>query len=491
MTVPFVAIEKVSGGYPFDPPFHPGRSYPEYRGPVAERPNAVFDSVRQMLKQLRFDEANFGTKQWNPLGHLVKPGQTVFIKPNMVDHAHRFGAELWSVVTHPSVVRAVAEYVAIALEGKGRILIGDNPHVDCQWDKLEQLYRPDLLQAYFQATFGIAIEMLDLRDWHVPNLQHYGFKRGRVPLRGDPKGTVTVDVGAQSLLNGLPWWLFRGTYNERLDTVLAHLNNHHRYEFSRSIFDADVFISVPKLKSHAKVGATLNVKGLIGTIVNKNALVHWRLGFPALGGDEYPEPNNKRDYLKLYFQHVLRSTTPSYLYFHLRRLLVDTPLGVAYRNAVTCEAQDLRMLRGAWEGNDTTWRMTVDCYNAFVTNPAHGGSRVNFFSVIDGVVGGDTDGPHFPDPRECGVVIAGEDLLAVDFVAVRLMDFRLQTVRYLAHLAAARGLNQDEISLASSSYALEGFFEQSRRHLEFKPPHRWPNLSLHGLSPGRSYLPQP
>ncbi len=483
-----VAIERVAG-YPAEAPFHPQVRHPELRGPTGDAPNPVFEGVRQLWIDLGLDAARTGRADWNPLGEIIKPGQTVFIKPNMVDHRHRFGGDRWSVVTHPSVVRAVAEYAAIALDGRGRILVGDNPHVDCRFEVLADLYRPDLLRRHFAEVHGVAFELRDLRFFHVPDLRDYGYELGRRPLPGDPSGTVEVDLGRASLLDEVPWWLLRGTYQERLGTIRAHLGGHHRYVFSRSIFDADVLISIPKLKAHAKVGATLAIKGLIGTIADKNGLVHWRIGYPAFGGDEYPPPGDRADYAKLYAQHALRAATPSRLYFHARRRLGDTALGHAYRRATRCEAQRLRMLRGAWEGNDTIWRMTVDVYQALVGDVSGQRGPMEMLSVIDGVMAGDTDGPHFPDPRPCGLLLAGRDLLEVDLVALRLMDFRLDTVRYLRHLAGARGLDPARIAVVSASYPAGDFFAPDRRHLSFKPPHRWPSLSLHGLAPGPSHLP--
>ncbi len=489
MSAPVVAIARIDEGYPSRPPFHPGERYPEVRGPTGPEPNPVFAGVRRLLQNLRYDESRFDTPRWNPLGHLIRPGQTVFIKPNMVDHEHRFGGDLWSVVTHPAVVWVVAEYVAIALQGRGRILIGDNPHVDCQFPELVRHYGVESLREHLKATHGIALKLVDLRHWHTPDLRYYGFQMGRVSLPGDPRGTVAVDLGSRSMLEGVPWWLLRGTYHERSETIRAHLNGRHRYEFSRSIFDSDVFISIPKLKAHAKVGATLNIKGLIGTIANKNALVHWRLGFPALGGDEYPDPPNLSDYARLYTQHALAVGLPSYLYFHLRKRLRHTPLGAAYRRVTTCHSQRLRMLRGAWEGNDTIWRMTADVYNAFVANVTGQRGSMTLFSVIDGVTAGETDGPHFPHARDARILLAGDDLLAVDLVALRLMDFRLRTVRHLSHLATEHGLDPRRITVASDSWPREGFFDPQRLHLCFQPPHRWPSLSLHGIAPGPSYLP--
>lgn len=484
-----VAIERVGGTYPARAPFLSAQDYPELcAGPRSES-NRVFDAVRKLFVDLQLDQDHLGTREWSPFRGLVERGQTVFIKPNMVDHEHRFHGDLWSVVTHPSVVWAVAEYVALALRGGGRVVVGDNPHVDCRWSDLSHLYAPDLLGEHLHNHYGVDFEFVDLRDWHVPDLGDYGYKRGRERLAGDSRGTVTVDIGRSSMLEGLPWWLLRGTYHERAETIWAHTLGRHRYTFSRSVFDSDVLFSIPKLKTHAKVGATLNIKGLVGTIADKNELVHWRIGFPLLGGDEYPPPRALGDYVLLYAQHLLATAAPSSAYYSLRKRFKDTGLGSMYRRVMQCEAQRLRMLRGAWEGNDTTWRMAVDVYRALVEDCATTGRSGRFFSVVDGGVGGDTDGPHFPHARESQVLLAGEDLVAVDVVALRLMDLRLESVRYLDLLARAAGVNPTSLELVSGTYAVDGFFAPDRRHLGFRPPHRWPKLSLSGVGPGPSYLP--
>ena len=403
------------------------------------------------------------------------------IKPNLVDHAHRYGGDVWSVITHPSVVRAVADYVALALRGRGRIIIGDNPHIDCDWSTISRLYGATSLCARLAAVHGVAAEFVDLRSHHMPDLHYYGWRRARVPLDGDPRGIHTVTL-RDSYLDEKSRWLFRGTFNERGETVRAHLRG-HTYAFSRTISDADVFVSVPKLKTHAKVGATVNLKGLIGTVGNKNALVHWAIGYPRFGGDEYPEPDDWRDYPRLYWQHLVGDLLPSRVQLGLRERLGSTALGQGYRRLVTVDAQRQRLLRGAWDGNDTTWRMTADVHDAFVGGPGQPHRRT--LSIVDGVVAGDTDGPHFPHRVTPGTVVGGESLLATDLVAIRLMDFDVDEVRYAAALSDAHGLWPDAISVLG----IDGpFFAPNRRHLAFRPPNRWPNLSLHGLVPGGDVL---
>lgn len=479
------AVHLGQSAYPAHPPFDPNGAdaFAEYAGPCSAEPNAAYASVRQALQKLYPPGDLHGRgSHWNPLRQLIEPGQTVFVKPNLVDHEHRFGGDVWSVITHPSVVRAVVDYVSLALRGDGRIVVGDNPHVDCDWGVVRDLYRMDLVAERVGDVHGVSLDFVDLRSWHMPDLTKYGWRHGREVLPGDPAGERIVRVN-DSYLDGRPWWLFRGTYNERLETIRAHRGG-HEYSFARTIADADTYVSVPKLKAHAKVGATLNIKGLIGTIVNKNALVHWSIGYPRFGGDEYPDPDRIGDYPRLYWQHLTTDLLPSRLQLALRDRLGDTRLGHAYRRLVTTDAQHHRLLRGAWDGNDTTWRMTADVHDAFVGLP--GAALRPTLSIIDGLVGGDTDGPHFPHRVAAGAIVAAENLLVADLVAARLMDFDVDNIAYLAALRERHGLGLDAIDVLDAADGC--FFAAEHRYLGFRPPNRWPRLSLHGLAPAGDLL---
>src|SRR5688572_21503606 len=106
-------------------PFHPEGDYPE--APFLERsaePNQVYQAVRNCFIQAGLDSNNFGTSQWNPLGSLINPGETVLLKPNMVKERHPRDPNGWQyVLTHGSIVRAVSDYVWLALQGRGKIII--------------------------------------------------------------------------------------------------------------------------------------------------------------------------------------------------------------------------------------------------------------------------------------------------------------------------------------------------------------------------------
>ena len=82
---------------------------------------------------------------------------------------------------------------------------------------------------------------------------------------------------------------------------------------------------------------------------------------------------------------------------------------------------------GNWYGNDTTWRMAIDL-NKIIMYADRNGKLQNkpvrrMFCIVDGIVGGQGNGPLDPTPKQSGVVVAGINPIAVDSVCARLMDF--------------------------------------------------------------------
>ena len=479
-----VAIARAEGAYP-EPPWDPSEAYPEYRGRVlASAPNAVYGGVREAFRLLGLDRERFGTPEWSPLRGIVRPGDRVFIKPNLVTHEYRLGCgcpgELFSVITHPSVVRAVADYAALALEGQGEVVVGDNPCIDADFGLLLERTRLDRLAQILPERTGTACRVLDLRPLVTRDLAYYGFRSRATRQGGDPEGETVLDLGERSWFHGLDARRFRGVFTRRLETLRSHHGRTHRYSLSNTILGSDVFISVPKLKAHHKVGATLNVKGLVGINYNKNYLVHWRIGYPQDGGDEFAAPGRRWDRARLALRHLAMDVTPEALYLALRRRLkggrLDRALQPTYR------APNERY-RGAWDGNDTCWRMAADLYEVFVADvTGHRAARarpMRFFSVIDGVVGGEGNGPFCPRARQAGVVLASRDLLAADAAAARLMDYRLSGIRYLDALLSKYVGDIGRIRVVSDHLDTARFFDTDARYLAFAAPSGWPHLALH------------
>jgi uncharacterized protein (DUF362 family) len=286
------------------------------------------------------------------------------------------------------------------------------------------------------STIGATLEVLDLRPLVCDDLRDYGIRDKMREQSGDPRGTAIVDLGEQSRLNGVDPTLFRGVFDDTSETVASHSNGQHLYSFSRSIVDADLVISIPKLKTHHKVGVTLNLKGLVGTIVNKNQLVHWRNGYPGIGGDEYPDRDS---------WHNMQGKTIQ--------------------------------KRGAWMGNDTIWRMVCDLYQGFGILRD---GRPNF-SIIDGVIGGQGEGPFCPEPKESKLLIASESYLAADVVGAQLMGFDISKIPYLQESLTAEGAEPSNVELVGMNSLLAS--GATSTSLDFAPPIAWSSAKLEREGP--------
>jgi uncharacterized protein (DUF362 family) len=435
-------VRALEARYPSSAPFHPSEAYPEYpfgRRNLGLEPNHAYAAVRELFHVLGLDSEAYGSAAWNPLSSVITPGMTVVIKPNWVQSRHKEGGDLWSVITHSSVLRAIGDYCWIALQGRGHLLIADAPQSDCNFEELRKAADLDALTTLYGAHRGPSFEIRDLRnDWskgrHHPSM--------RIPLSGDPEGSVRVDLGPESALCGAATDKLYGAMCRRDELKRHHRDTVQQYDLAGTMMRADVVISVPKLKVHKKVGVTLNAKGLVGVCTNKNLLVHYTLTPPTRGGDQYPDGHFNRieealirlerwmyDYLLAPEWRPLEYLHRSMYWLHGKLL---KPLGIRVR-------KEKRLLdAGNWHGNDSAWRMTVDLMTAFCFADSegrlHDTPQRRMFSVVDGIIGGDNNGPLTPDARPSGMLVGGENLLAVDLVAARLMGFEPRLMRLYSWL---------------------------------------------------------
>lgn len=387
----------------------------------------IKDSLKKMFLDLGYPEKN-------PLGEIIEPGNTVFIKPNWVASRWRASCDhvddLYSVITHPSLLEALADFVAEALGDEGKIIIADNPSIDADFNELMDYTQ---IKERLHGKYGCELEIKDLRPLVCDDLKNYGKKYLMVSQGGDDQGTIEVNLGKDSLLYGLDPQRFRGVFDERDETIASHTGETQLYTFARSLYDADVYISVPKLKTHQKVGVTLNLKGLVGAITNKNQLVHWQIGYPEIHGDEYP---NKEAY------------------------------DASKKAKVTH--------RGSWPGNDTIWRMVVDLYKGFKMK------EKKYFTVVDGVCGGQGQGPFCPYSKNSNTLIAGEDLFAVDCVATRYMGINPEKIKYLNYFLSIGydGITLDNIDVILNGNKINDFFNSDSKYLDFNVVDQWKEIKI-------------
>ncbi len=283
--------------YSGEPPYHPDTAFPEMpfqeTSACANRPYAL---LRRMLHEMGCDATRYASADWNPLGHVISPGNTVVLKPNFVIHRNRLeGQDVFAVVTHPSILRCLVDYAYIALKGSGRIIIADCPQMDCDWDALMRVQRLDAVQQFYHQTFRFEVEVRDLRRFKLIDPYERAYSYNRQPLAGDPLGSAIINLGRQSEFYGLPSENYYGADYDRSETIRHHQGETHEYSVSRTVLSADAVICVPKMKVHKKVGVTLNLKGLVGINTDKNYLVHFRLGSPGEGGDQLPDGQGRRD----------------------------------------------------------------------------------------------------------------------------------------------------------------------------------------------------
>jgi len=145
-----VAVYKGKSLYLDTPPFNPHSFYPEYsfKNEISSKPNAAYDAVRSCFFLLGLDRENFGSYKWNPLKDIINTGDIVVVKPNFVQSSHYEGGNLYSIITHPSVLRAVVDYVYKAIDGEGEIIIADAPHMDCNFKELLRITKLNSIQDF-------------------------------------------------------------------------------------------------------------------------------------------------------------------------------------------------------------------------------------------------------------------------------------------------------------------------------------------------------
>ena len=400
---------------------------------ISHADNYRLEAVKEALGSALQNFFNLSTGDKNPLSGLVKPGDSVFIKPNWVASRWRASCphedSLYCVITHPSVIAAVVDYVAIALEGRGEIILGDNPSIDADFEELMNTTKIRTLEKKYDGL----LKVKDLRPLVCDDLKNYGKKYLMVPQPGDDKGEVKINLGKESLLYGINPKNFRGVFDEREDTIASHTGDNQLYTFSKSLYDADVYISVPKLKTHQKIGVTLNLKGLVGAVTNKNQLVHWRVGYPEINGDEYPDK-------------------------------------ISYMESKTAKVTH----RGSWPGNDTIWRMVVDLYLGMKRKDR------KYFSVVDGIMGGEGQGPFCPTAKHSNSLIVGDDLLAVDCVATRYMGLNPCRIKYLRYFLEKKfdGVTLDDLTVYENGNELKNFFDAGSMYKNFAVEDLWKDLKI-------------
>jgi uncharacterized protein (DUF362 family) len=419
-----VAYRSSELGYPQEAPFHPAERFPEYgEGPVSTAPNHVYAAVRQCFVYAGLDRMNYGSGQWNPLGELIRPGDTVLLKPNLVKEAHPRDPTGWRyVLTHGSVVRAVADYIYRALDGRGRIVLADAPQTDSSFTKIVATLGLDRIRDYY-GTQGRDFTLVDLRqeEWTAQD----GVIVARRSIEGDPLGGIAFDLAdASEFVGHTGAGRYYGADYDANVVNYHHSEGRHEYMIAATAIHCDVLFSLPKLKTHKKAGVTVTLKNLVGVNGDKNWLPHHTEGLPISGGDERPDPKVLQRAERVFVSLLRRASLqlPS-----VGPWLHRKARGVGRH--IFGDTEDV-IRSGNWKGNDTVWRMCLDLNKIVLYGSPDGtlrnpvpSERKRHYSLVDGMISGEGSGPMNPDPKPIGLFVFGVNAASVDAACTYLMGF--------------------------------------------------------------------
>ena len=435
-----VAWRGKRGEYSNHAPFSPSQAYPEYDlGDSSSEANPAYEGVRGCFHAAGLDLAHFGMPEWNPLGELINPGEMVLLKPNMVHQRHPRDPEGWRyVITHGSVIRAVADYIWKAVGATGKIILADAPQTDASFSEMTHLLGLDVIRDFYRAR-GLSFELIDLRreEWTTRN--DVVVVRRKLPT--NPYGSVAFDLGEVSeFIDHTGTGHYYGADYDAGVVNRHHSGGRHEYLIAGCAIKCDVVFSLPKWKTHKKAGITASLKNLVGVNADKNWLPHHTEGAPALGGDEHPNPGLKhRTERKVAaairgLSHRIPMVGP---WIHRLARSVGKPVFGDTESTVRS---------GNWFGNDTIWRMCLDLNKIVFYGNADGSlrdpqiGRKRHYVLVDGILAGEGRGPLNPDPVPAGVLLFGVNPPSVDAVCAYLMGFDPEKVPIVSRAFRCRHL---------------------------------------------------
>ena len=390
--------------------FRPSIAYPEYPflEDIAIDDNNVYEMVRKNFLRLRFDEDNYGTQNWNPLGHLIKPGQDVFIKPNLVYDRNVSGETILCVNTNPSIIAPIIDYVIIALGDsakEGHIVVGDAPMQECDFDKIVDDNGLRELINYYNIK-GYPVKLVDCRcvtakvrdgswifkDQNTPN---------HIVSLGDNSEFEKLDDQQLKRL--------RKGANDTKDLFNHHHRGVHEYSITDYLLNCDVFINVPKPKLHKKAGVTIALKNIVGTCARKEYLPHHMEGDAETGhGDAYYKKNifkalvaDTRD--KVYSAAWNHRNISAFFWKKVRSLFIKLEHLAGFDNVYD----------GMWIGNETIPKMVIDINKIALFADKNGKMsdkpQRKQLIIADMIIAGQGNGPLAPTPKNAGIIAVAEN----------------------------------------------------------------------------------
>jgi len=476
--------------YPDQAPFNPPIRFPEYPfdGSELDNENYIYDTIRQLFVQLKLDLEKFGTPAWNPLGTIIQPGDNVVLKPNLVISDHPDGMKgIKASIVQGSIIRVFLDFVWIANRGQGKITIADSPIKEVDFARIMALTGIRNTVQLLNKKYNLGVDIVDFRDLQVDRDENRVMVAAK-RLPGDPDGYQIIDIGKKSMLKEISSHAdrYRSTASVYENVILkVHNQENNFYSIPNRILQADVVISLAKLKTHRKAGVTLSLKNMVGITNEKRWLPHHRVGSPNQGGDLYAD----RTRLDIKLKELTKDTLITHSWGRWLAKSVSVPLYKVYNqfirpvlDQISVKDEIFNIEDGDWYGNDTVWRMVLDLNTLLFYTDKEGVLRESpqrrYFSVIDGIIAGIEEGPLKPRPYPTGIILAGFNPVAVDMVCTRIMGFDIEKIPLIWRALEKKDLplghyKIEDIKISSNFDRWENIFESNDPGLAFTPSKGW------------------
>jgi uncharacterized protein (DUF362 family) len=348
-------------------------------------------------------------------------GKKVLLKPNWVRHSIIDTDEI-CLRTNDNFILAVLSF--ILRMRPSQVVIGDAPIQGCDWDRM-------ITESFYSAVkalsdrHNIPVSLKDFRRRTFNRIRNEHSSEIH-PL----SDYVIVDLEGKSMLEAITQpglTKFRVTDYDPDRMTEAHSPGVHKYCITKEFLDADILISIPKIKTHQKTGITGALKNIVGINGDKDFLPHHRIGGVGRGGDCYPGDSMLRYLAEMSLDHAnrLHGKRRYWIWQKISSLfwLLSFP-------------SPEHSLTAGWYGNDTTWRMVTDLNIIAVYCTRNGvisdTPQRTVYSICDGIVAGQGDGPLQPCPLPLGVISFSNDSLTNDRAMALLMGISPDKVPLLS-----------------------------------------------------------
>jgi uncharacterized protein (DUF362 family) len=391
--------------------------------------------------------------------HDAINGKRILIKPNWVKQNVNPNDEI-CLHTHNHFIISLLE-VLLHLK-PAHVIIGDAPIQGCRW---EEMILPEFSHriSSLSQKYRVPVRIKDFRRT-IFELS----KNNPIKVRQPISNYIIFDVGKKSNLESVSNHdksLFRVTNYDPDFLAKSHYPGVHKYCITKELFEADVVISVPKVKTHEKAGITGALKNIVGLNGDKDFLPHHRIGGTGFGGDCYPGKSYLRYFSELALDKANKLQGKTGYYYWTK---ISTALWW-----LSFPGKEHHLTAG-WYGNDTTWRMILDLNKLAIFGKDDGTLSAtpqrHLYSLCDGIIGGQGDGPLKPDPLPLGIISFTNNSAANDIAMATLMGFDYRKFPLLLESENLFSVDECEIYINGIS---KNIFDLRNLSINAQPPQGW------------------